>query len=356
LETNLDVFPLPRRDLIDHKKYLYLGNRVDLIESSRGCPHDCKFCCIRKMWKDPYNHLSYRTKSVHRIMQELYSVDWKNDFVFFCEDNFTINSKRTKKILDAIIKSGIPNKLHFSCQSRVDTLYRNPWLIDLLDEAGFRQIFLGIESVHQQSLDAMNKRNTTPVMTRRVVEMLQERGISIFGGVIIGYPGETMKMVRQTINYTKTLKLSCVQFTPITAFPGTEFYDEMLQKGMITSKNFRHYNLFHSMMKTEQLSSREIYRLVGEAYASYYLDNTYLKTMAKRYLNPFGKFKWMLNAMPKFVKSVIVEGNKMLSTQGISTNLISKELKEISALNKKIKPEYIVEEPMLISEEIERTV
>ncbi|KKK45444.1 hypothetical protein LCGC14_0813500 [marine sediment metagenome] len=44
-----------------------------------------------------------------------------------------------------------------SCQSRVDSLYRNPWLIDLMHKAGMRQVFLGIESVHQQSLDAMNK-------------------------------------------------------------------------------------------------------------------------------------------------------------------------------------------------------
>ncbi|GAG85402.1 unnamed protein product, partial [marine sediment metagenome] len=235
LETNLDNFPMPRRDLLKWKKYIYLGTRVAQLETSRGCPHSCKFCCIIKMWKDPIHHISYRTKSLKRIMQEIYDVNLGHNFIFFCEDNFTIKAKRTKKILDTIIQTGLPNKFYFSCQSRVDTLYQNPWLVDLMQKAGMRQVFLGIESVHQQSLDAMGKINTTPAKIIKVVKMLQDHGISIFGGVIIGYPGETKKMVRQNISFTKSLNLTFVQFTPITAFPGTPFYDEMKSKNMITT-------------------------------------------------------------------------------------------------------------------------
>ncbi len=326
LEPNLDNFPMPRRELIKGKNYMYLGTRLDTLESSRGCPHSCKFCCIIKMWKDPTQKIVYRTKSLKRIMQEIYDVDWRNDFIFFCEDNFTNNVKRTNKILDTIIKAGLPNKLYFSAQSRVDTLSRNPWLVKKLAKAGFRQIFLGIESVHQQSLDAMGK-HTTPEMITKAVNMLQDEGISIFGGVIIGYPGETEEMVRQNILFTKSLNLTCVQFTPITAFPGTPFYDEMKSKGMITSSNYKHYDLFHSMMKTEQLTNRELYRLVAEAYASYYL-NGWLKMVAKRYLNPFSKFNWMLRSIPRFIKQVIVNGYQMLHTMGISGNVVSDDVKE----------------------------
>ncbi|MBD3253961.1 MAG: radical SAM protein [Candidatus Lokiarchaeota archaeon] len=329
LECNLDNFPRPRRDLLDGKLYTYLGTTTRQVETSRGCPHSCKFCCIAKMWRDPTQRLSYRTKSLKRIMREIYDVDWKNNFIFFCEDNFSINVKRTKKILETIIRSGVQTKLHFSCQSRVDTLYRNPELIELFDKAGFRQIFLGVESVHQQSLDAMNKRNTTPDMVRKVVKMLRDRGISIFGGVIIGYPGETKKMVRQTIHYARTLDMDCVQFTPITAFPGTEFYDEMEEKGMITSRNYKHYDLFHPMMRTEQLSNIELYRLVAEAYAYYYMDRTWLKNRAKEYLNPFGKFNWMLNSIFRLIKQGVKGGTGMLFSQGITTSVISDELKEL---------------------------
>ncbi|MFX1306330.1 MAG: B12-binding domain-containing radical SAM protein [Promethearchaeota archaeon] len=334
LESNLDNFPMPRRDLLDDRKYIYLGARVAQLESSRGCPHNCKFCCIIKMWRNANRPVTYRTKSTKRIMQEIYDIDWKNDFIFFCEDNFTIKIKRTKEILETIIRSGVPNKMYFSCQSRVDTLYRNPWLIDLMHKAGMRQVFLGIESVHQKSLDAMNKQNTTPDMVRKVVSSLQDRGISIFGGVIIGFPGETKTMVRQNIQYARSLNLTCIQFTPITAFPGTDFYNEMIEKKMVTSRNYKHYNLFHPMMRTEQLSNLEIYRLVAEAYSAYYLSGNWLRTLAKRYCNPFGKYNWMGRNIPRFVKTCIVNGVEMLHTMGMTSSIISEEMREIMAKGK----------------------
>ena len=327
LESNLDNFPMPNRDLLKGKLYTYLGTTTQQIETSRGCPHNCKFCCIIKMWKDPTQHIVYRTKSLLRIMKEIYDIDWKNDFIFFCEDNFTINVKRTHKILDTIIRSGVNNKIQFSCQSRVDTLYRNPWLIDLLEKANFRQVFLGVESVHQQSLNAMNKKNLTPIMVRKVIQMLRDRGISIFGGVIIGFPGETKTMVRQNIQYAKSLDMDCVQFTPITAFPGTPFYDEMKAKGMITSHNYKHYDLFHSMMRTDQLTNIELYRLVAEAYSYYYLDSVWFKRRLKEYLNPFSKFNWMLKCIFRLGTQGIKGGLSMLHNNGMSHHLVSEELR-----------------------------
>ena len=353
LEPNLDNFAMPRRDLLDEKKYIYLGARIAQLETSRGCPHNCKFCCIIKMWKDPSQHIVYRSKSVSRIMREIYNIGWKKDFIFFCEDNFTIQVKRTKKILDAIIKSGVQNKVHFSCQSRVDTLYKNPWLIELMREAGMKQVFLGIESVHQQSLDAMNKKNTTPKKVKIVVKALQDRGISIFGGVIIGFPGETKTMVRQNINYAKSLNMTIVQFTPITAFPGTEFHQEMQEKGMITTNDYKYYDLFHPMMRTDKLTTNEIFQLAAEAYSSYYLGSDWVKSLAKRYLNPFGKFNWMSKNIPRFIKTVIVNGLDMLYNMGIGNTAISDELKEMIAKTREGKS--VIPETPLKTEEKEES-
>jgi len=337
LERNLDNFPMPRRDLLKGKLYTYLGTTTRQVETSRGCPHNCKFCCIIKMWRNPNQPITYRTKSISRIMREVYDVNKreKPDFIFFCEDNFTINVKRTHKILDTIIKSGIHDKMHFSCQSRVDTLYRNPELIEKLYQANFRQVFLGIESVHQQSLDAMNKKNTTPAMVKIVVKSLRDKGISIFGGVIIGFPGETKRMVRQNIQNTIELDLDCVQFTPITAFPGTDFYDDMKEKGRITTNNYKFYDLFHPMMGTPELTSKDMYRLVAEAYAAFYLKG-WLIRRAKEYLNPFGKFNWMLSCLGRLVKQGILGGLSMLYSQGITTKIISDELKNKKELMKDI--------------------
>jgi anaerobic magnesium-protoporphyrin IX monomethyl ester cyclase len=348
LECNLDNFPMPLRDLLKGLKYSYMGALTQQIETSRGCPHNCKFCCIIKMWRNSNNHVTYRTKSVIRVMREIYDVNWKNNFIFFCDDNFTINIKRTNKILDTIIKSGVNSKIHFSCQSRVDTLYRNPWLIDKLDKAGFRQVFLGIESVHQQSLDAMNKQNLTPLMVKTVVKMLRDRGISIFGGIILGFPGETKRMVRQTIQYAKDMNLDCVQFTPITAFPNTDFYDEMKAEGHVRTTDYRYYDLFHSMMDTDKLKAEEIYQLVGEAYAAYYLYSDWLLKRSFEYLNPIGKFNWMYPSLGRLIKQGVLGGRSMLTGQGFTNKLISKELKDKKNLMEEIN--------IVINNQIQKTI
>ncbi|TFF99894.1 MAG: radical SAM protein [Promethearchaeota archaeon] len=335
LEPDLDAFPKPRRDLIDYNDYSLIAS----LETSRGCPFSCKFCCIHKMWEDPRNILKYRTKSIKRVMQEIYDINRKNNFVFFVDDNFTINLKRTKKILKTIIESNISSKFYFTCQSRIDTLYQNPWLIDLMHKAGMRQIFLGIESVHQQSLNRMNKQNITPSMTRKVVKMLQDRGICIFGGVIIGYPGETKKMVRQTIQFIKELEIDFVQFTPITAFPGTEFFEEMESENKIKTRNYRRYDLFHSMMATEELTEKELHELVIEAYSYYYFDAKWLQLLTKRYMNPFGKYNWMISKIPTVTRKVILSGLKMFKKQGISSTMVSKDLKNINQGDKKLEKE-----------------
>jgi len=102
----------------------------------------------------------------------------------------------------------------------------------------------------------------------------------------------------------------------------------MKSKNMITTNNYKYYDLFHSMMRTEQLSNHEMYGLVGEAYADYYMGRDWLKMVAKRYINPFSKFNWMLPQVPRFIKAVIRNGYQMLRSMGISEDIISLQLKE----------------------------
>ena len=250
-------------------------------------------------------------------MEELYTIDLgKWDFIFFNDDNFTINVKRTDKILDLLIKSGLSRKIFFSCQSRVDTFTQNPWLAPKMAKAGFRQVFFGIESVHQQSLDAMGK-HTNVEMIQTAVRMATENGISIFGGMIIGFPGETKEMVRENVDFAISLNMDFVQFTPITAFPGTKFFEDMQAKGMVSTRNYKYYNLFQSMMRTEQLTRNEMYHLVGEAYSRYYISTRFIKLMAQRvFTDP--KFKWYAKIAFPWIKQVIFGGWGMFRSMGIT--------------------------------------
>ncbi len=336
LEENLDNLPIPRRDLLNRTKYNYMGARVMLMETSRGCPHNCKFCCIVKMWNDPTGKIRYRAKSVKRIMQEIYSIDTEYwDFIFFNDDNFTIDVKRTRKILEAIVRSKVNQCVNFSCQTRVDTLTRNPWLAPLMKKAQMTMAFLGIESVHQQSLDGMNK-HTNADMIQEAVNMCHDNGIVVFGGMIIGFPGETKEMVRENIDFAISLGLEFVQFTPITAFPGTPFFEEMDKNGKVATYNYKYYNLFHPMMRTEELGFVEMYRLVAEAYAKYYNNARYLGMMIKKALSE--EFRWFLPISLRWFRQFALGGLGMLHQNGITIDLArqaeKKEGKMKKTLNK----------------------
>jgi len=146
--------------------------------------------------------------------------------------------------------------------------------------------------------------------------MATDNGMSIFGGMIIGFPGETPAMVRENIEFAVSLGLDFVQFTPITAFPGTGFYEQMDKAGKIATKNWKYYNLFHSMLDTDQMTHKEMYRLVTEAYGKYYFNKNYMKMMIKRtFLVP--QFSWMRKFGFTWLKQFIFGGYGMLVSMGV---------------------------------------
>ena len=184
--------------------------------------------------------------------------------------------------------------------------------------------FLGIESVHQQSLDGMNK-HTNVEMIQQAVDMCHDNGIVVFGGMIIGFPGETKEMVRENIDFAISLGLEFVQFTPITAFPGTPFFKEMKKQGKVATENYKYYNLFHPMMRTNELGFVEMYKLVAEAYAKYYNNARYLGMMITKAFSD--NFRWILPISLRWFKQFAIGGLGMLHQNGITIDL-AKEVEE----------------------------
>jgi radical SAM superfamily enzyme YgiQ (UPF0313 family) len=175
-------------------------------------------------------------------------------------------------------------------------------------------------------------KHTNVEMIQTACKMATENGISIFGGMIIGFPGETVEMVRENIDFAISLGLDFVQFTPITAFPGTKFFEDMKAAGKIATLNYKYYNLFYSMMRTDQLSRNQMYSLVGEAYARYYLSKNFLKLMARRvFQNP--KFRWMAKFSMSWIRQFIFGGWGMFNSMGISLELAT-EISKSHHINK----------------------
>ncbi|NVM31135.1 MAG: cobalamin B12-binding domain-containing protein, partial [Candidatus Helarchaeota archaeon] len=152
LIDDLDTLPFPRRDLVRGNYYAYFGGSVDVMESSRGCAHDCHFCCVIQ-----FHQRRFRTKSPERVIQELHQLNKRRYWHIFQDSSFTLNMKRVDKICDLIIEHGLENKW-YSAQGRVDSVVKNPAIVDKMQKAGFKMLFIGIESIFQKSLDIIGKK------------------------------------------------------------------------------------------------------------------------------------------------------------------------------------------------------
>ena len=287
---NLDDLPFPRNDLVDNSPYHYLWIRAWVIESSRGCPFTCEFCCVTVF----YNR-SYRSKSPERVIKELMRVPPKTKLVFFVDDNFTLNKKRVMRICELLQKTHLNEHLVFVCQARVDDIANNPDMVEEMHKSGFICFFLGFESFKQMALDRMKKGYTLDKI-RKCVNICHENGIMVFGSFIIGNIGETKEDTRKTFKLMKELDIDFIMTMPITPFPGTKLHDEAIDKGWF-DKDLKWETLrtgdYKPLMSTPNLTQAEIQALMSESYRSFYNDKRFL-------YRKFGSKKGPIRANPEF--------------------------------------------------------
>ncbi|MFX1395212.1 MAG: B12-binding domain-containing radical SAM protein, partial [Promethearchaeota archaeon] len=224
---NLDDIPFPQNNLVDDSPYHYTWVPAWVCETSRGCPFDCRFCCVHEF----YNR-TYRTKTPERVIKELFQVPPRAKLVFFVDDNFTMNKKRVMRICELIQKTHLNKRLVFACQARVDDIANNPDMVKKMHKSGFICFFLGFESLKQMALDRMKKGYTLDKV-RRCVEICHKNGIIVFGSFIIGNIGETKEDTRDNFKLMKEIDIDFMMTNPITPFPGTKLNDEAIEKGWV---------------------------------------------------------------------------------------------------------------------------
>ena len=182
--------PLPRYDLIDINSY---GSMA--LQFSRGCPFNCEFCDITKLFgRVP------RTKSNEQMLAEfelLYKLGW-NAGVFVVDDNFIGNKRDAMRLLPAVQQWQEERQFPFSLYTEASVnLVEIPEMLDAMSDAGFNMVFLGIESPNDEALlstskgQNTNKEEEAGSYLLRAVRKIQNKGIEVTGGFIIGLDGDT---------------------------------------------------------------------------------------------------------------------------------------------------------------------
>ena len=279
LIKDLDKLPFPARSLRHKKSYFQAFQMpIDVVETSRGCPHRCIFCNIHLFYRG-----TYRTKSPERVIKELKIISNQNKRknVFIVDDNFTANIKRVEKICDLIVEEGI--KLDLICQSRIDVIKKNPQIIKKMAKAGFWLFFLGIESFSQKSLNNIQKKTQFKDIIE-AIQILHDNNILLIGSLLVGSKfDETEEEINQMIKIVKKLRIDFPLYSIMTPLPGTQFRRYLIENNYEISKNWSEYNFTTAVNPLNSLSKDKLEQLLSKAYYYGYFHRGWRETMLRIY-------------------------------------------------------------------------
>ncbi len=278
LIDDLNELPFPAHDLFPPERYFdialpmgyHMRSRRSLpMVTSRGCPFNCTFCSSTRFWRN-----RYRARSAENVMAE---IEWLVscfgiEEIKFQDDNLTAQRKRARHLfemmseLDPILSWNTPNGI------AIDTL--DDEMLGLMRRSGCFEITLSAESGDQDILNKLIHKPLKLDRIREVNEAARRHGIYRVAYFIIGFPGESMEQIRNTIKFGRELAVDwCIYFI-YNPLPGSPMYDDCLARGYISEDDFfKTGNVyFSSIMDSEEWTSKELETIVRREYLRNYLS------------------------------------------------------------------------------------
>jgi radical SAM superfamily enzyme YgiQ (UPF0313 family) len=218
--------PIPRYDLLDFAAYDNMS-----IQFSRGCPFQCEFCDIIVL----YGRKS-RTKAPQQVLAELetlYTLGWRGG-VFMVDDNF-IGNKRNVKLLLQELKGWMQAKgypFSFDTEASVD-LAKDPELLELMVDSGFKKVFLGIETPDETSLALTQKFQNTRDPLSESVDKITKAGLQVMAGFIIGFDGEKSGAGDRIVRFVEQTSIPMAMFSMLQALPNTALWHRLEKEGRL---------------------------------------------------------------------------------------------------------------------------
>lgn len=226
---DIERSPAPRWDLADMRRYSQMS-----VQFSRGCPFDCEFCDITAL----FGHRP-RTKGTPQMLAELDALcasGWRGH-VFFVDDNFIGNTKRLKaELLPALTawrrgRRGMP----FNTEASIN-LADDDELMRMMVAAGFRTVFVGIETVHVESLAECNKKQNLDRDLVADTRRMQRAGLEVQGGFILGFDHDPPGAVEQMVEYVQRTGIVTAMVGLLQALPGTKLHTRLAREGRLNEE------------------------------------------------------------------------------------------------------------------------
>jgi radical SAM superfamily enzyme YgiQ (UPF0313 family) len=269
---DLDSIAMPAWDLIEPENYpesqhgaFFRQFPIAPIMVTRGCPFPCTFCAGGAI-----TGKKVRRRSIDNVLKELTYLNKERGIREFhiVDDNFTMDMAYAKeflkrlKMLNLGMTWAVPNGV------RMDALDEE--LLELMKETGLYIISLGIESGSDRVLKDM-KKHLTVAKIRECVGMINKSGIGVSGFFILGFPGETVESIKDTIKFSQELGLVRANFFTYLPFPGSESYERLKAANELEGIDWDRFYFMTASYTPKGLTKKNLRNLQRLAFAKFYL-------------------------------------------------------------------------------------
>jgi radical SAM superfamily enzyme YgiQ (UPF0313 family) len=241
-------------------------DRMHTLDTGRGCPFTCSFCTIINVQgHDP----RYRSVEaiVSRVRQACAQVS--SPFFFFTDDNFARNP-HWKSILEGLARLRAQG-LKFTIMVEADLVaWKMPGFVDLLGAAGCTQVFLGVETVRQQTLNLTRKRQNKVADYAAMCARYHEFGIVCHAGYILGFPEDTPQSIAEDVDTLKDIGFDQVSFFILTPLPGSEDHVRQYVADVPMDGDLNNYDSFQPVIDHAVMSRKEWQDAYNLAWRQFY--------------------------------------------------------------------------------------
>ncbi|HWR27534.1 MAG TPA: radical SAM protein [Candidatus Thermoplasmatota archaeon] len=248
--------------LIPPAKYYVRGKKITAgnVQASRGCPFQCEFCSVGMV----EGH-RFRARPIDNVIEEIKALP--TSFFSFNDSSLTIDPGYTKDLFRAMRGLG----KRFRCLGNINALYEDEDLIRLSKQAGCEAWHIGFESILQDSLDSVKKKNSIRLYTSGI-KKIKQHGVGVKGLFIFGFDNDTRSIFSDTYKAVQEWNLDGADFSILTPYPGTPLFTRLEQEGRILTKDWSLYNLGNVVFTPRYMTPQELYegtRTIAHAFHSW---------------------------------------------------------------------------------------
>ena len=314
---NLDLLPLPDRDIYDYQSIIDETDGMAKMISSRGCPFHCTYCsnhALAGIYGQKSNTIRYN--SVERALQEVESLKNKYRFqrLYFSDDIFILNRQWLDLFLTKYKKRF---KIPFMCHIKPAVTTKD--ILLKLKEAGCYRVFLAIESANNHIRNILMKRAVTKSQLENNFHWAKEVGVETQSVNIIGVPGETEETILETIELNRKVNPTLVGVSIFSPYEGTELGDYCRTNGLLRKTNSRYFSdRRDSRLNLPTISNRRLMRLYDRFQYLIYKDIDPIKARKAFWRSYYGRLEQSIlfgYFFRRFRKTAILIGKKLVVNQ-----------------------------------------